>query len=194
MAYNRIVNLTNNVKPKPKWWSIVPFLAKFTANAIWPNIYLPREVYDNLKSNNPRPKWVAVLKHEQEHLKREKEIGPIMFGVKYLFSSKIRFEEELIAIEAGMKYLKSAGEPFDTDKSARFLSSWLYLWPVPYEEAKRRLDKLWAETRREKKKKIVVTSNYKTMTKEQKEGLYKRLNEALSTLCEEVVEDKIKSV
>lgn len=139
------MQLGRNVRPKPKWWGIVPFLSKFTANAIWPNVYLPQEVYDNLKSGNPKPKWVAVLKHEEEHLRRENEMGPVIFGLKYLFSGRFRFDEELIAIKAGMKYLESVGETFDTARSAGFLSSWLYLWPVSYKEAKTALDKLWKE-------------------------------------------------
>lgn len=135
--------LESIIKIKPKWWDVVPFLSSFTANAIYPNVYLPKEVYKNLKSDHPKQKWVALLKHEQEHLKREKEISPIVFGLKYLFLSSFRFQEEMIAIKAQMKYLKSVGENFDTNKSARFLSSWLYLWPVSYVRAKQSLDKLW---------------------------------------------------
>ena len=135
--------LEQNIKSKPKWWGIIPFLSSFTANAIYPNIYLPKRVYENLKSDNPKQKWVAILKHEQEHLKREKEIGPIIFGLKYLFLPSFRFQEEIIAIKAQIKHLKSVGENFDTDKSAGFLSSWLYLWPVTYARAKQSLDKLW---------------------------------------------------
>ncbi len=120
-------------------------LSGFTAHAIYPNIYLPREVYENLYSNNPKPKWIAVLKHEQEHIKREKEMGAIVFGLRYLFSPKFRFQEELVAIKAQMKYLKSVGEKFDINKAANFVSGWLYLWPVTTELAKRVLDEAWRE-------------------------------------------------
>ncbi len=140
------MRLDSNIKLKPWWWGVVPMLSKYTANAIYPNIYLPKEVYENLLSNNPKPKWIAILKHEQEHITREKEFGAIMFGLKYLFSPKFRFQEELIAIKVQMKYLKSVGETFDTNKAATFLSGRLYLWPISYKLAKRSLDEAWKET------------------------------------------------
>ena len=58
-------------------------------------------------------------------------------------SRHFRFQEELLAIKASMKYLKRKKLTFDTDKSARHLSSWLYLWMVSYDRAKRELDKAW---------------------------------------------------
>lgn len=122
-------------------------LSTYTANAIYPNIYVPKEMYENLCSDTPKPRWIAVLKHEQEHIKREKKIGVIMFGLKYLFLPKFRFQEELIAIRTQMKYLKLSGEEYDTNKAATYISGWLYLWSVPYEYAKRVLDEAWREVR-----------------------------------------------
>lgn len=141
------MKLDPNIKPKPRWWNIIPMLSSLTANAIYPNIYLPKKVYESLLSDNPKLKWIAVLIHEQEHIKREKEIGVIMFGLKYLFSPKFRFSEELIAIKAQMKYLKSVGKKFDTNKAAKYLSGWLYFWPVTYKYAKQLLDGAWKEVK-----------------------------------------------
>lgn len=137
------MKLADNIKIKPIWWGVIPMLSKYTANAIYPNIYIPKHVYNNLLSDNPKPEFVGVLLHEQEHIKREKEIGVIKFGLKYLFSPKFRFWEELAAIKPQMKYLKSIKQKFDTEKAAGYLSGWLYLWPVSYIEAKEKLDKIW---------------------------------------------------
>lgn len=114
-----------------------------TAQAIYPNIYLPKRVYNNLNSNNPDPKNLAVLIHEQTHIKRQKEIGCLKWGIKYLFLPRFRFEEELLAIKAQMSYLKKHKKEFDIEKSAKYLSGWLYLWPVSYKFAKKELEKVW---------------------------------------------------
>lgn len=131
------------IKPKSGFWQYIPWLSTFTANAIYPNIYLPQQVYDDLLKENPEPKNVSVLIHEQTHLKRQKEMGWLIFGLKYLFFPKFRFNEELIAIKESMKYLKKKNITCDTERRARFLSSWIYLWPVSYEYAKEELDKAW---------------------------------------------------
>jgi len=142
---NLNMKLPSNVKIKPTWWGVIPVLSRYTANAIYPNIYMPKHVYDNLLSTTPKHEFVSVLLHEQEHIKREKQLGVIKFGLKYLFSPKFRFDEELEAIKPQMKYLKSIGKNFDTVKAAKYLSGWLYLWPVSYEHAKQVLDNTWEE-------------------------------------------------
>lgn len=137
------MKLNPHIKPKPKFWKYIPWLTTFTANAIYPNIYLPLQVYDDLLTENPKPKNVSVLIHEQTHLKRQKEMGWLVFGLKYLLFPKFRFNEELMAIKESMKYLKKKNITFDTERRARFLSSWIYLWPVSYEYAKKELDGAW---------------------------------------------------
>jgi hypothetical protein len=104
-----------------------------TVLAIYPNIYLPKKVFDNLKSKNPDPKYIDVLVHEQKHLKRQKEIGLLKWGIKYVFSPKFRLSEEILAIKAQKK--------IDVKKSAKDLSSWIYLWMVSYKTAKKKLER-----------------------------------------------------
>ena len=137
------MNLPNHVKKKPLWWNLIPWLSSFTANAIYPNVYVPKNIYENLKGDNPDPQYISVLIHEETHLKREREIGWFIFGIKYLLLPKFRFNEELIAVKASMNYLKSQGLHCDLSKKAKYLSSWIYLWPVSYDYAKKELEKAW---------------------------------------------------
>jgi len=134
--------LPNNVKPKTFLWNLFPF-SKYTAQAIYPNIYFRREVFENLKSDNPNPRYIAALKHEQTHIERQKKEGWFRWGLRYIFSPKYRFNEELEAIKASMKYLKEINSTFDADRSAKYLSGWLYLWCGSYKKAKAELDKVW---------------------------------------------------
>lgn len=138
------MELPSNVKAKTGLWKFLP-LSKTTAQAIFPNIYLPQAVYNNLKSVNPTAKNVAVLEHELTHLESQKRVGPTKWFLKYLVSPGFRFDEELQAIKASMKYLKRQKESFDTQKIAKYLSSWLYLWCVFCQRAKKELTKAWKE-------------------------------------------------
>lgn len=139
------MRLPSYVKPKPKLWNYLPWLSSFTANAIYPNIYLPQEIYNNLKSKNPDPKHQAVLIHEQTHLKRQQQMGWFIFGIKYLIFPKFRLNEELIAIQASMKIFKEHQFKFDLNGKAKILSSWLYLWPASYKDARKQLAQAWSE-------------------------------------------------
>ncbi|PIS21726.1 hypothetical protein COY33_01950 [candidate division WWE3 bacterium CG_4_10_14_0_2_um_filter_42_7] len=127
---------------KPSFCRFIPGLS-YTAQAIYPYIFVTTEIFENLCSENPNPRFIAILKHEKKHIERQKSLGLVNFGITYLFSSEFRFQEELSATREEMKYLKQNKLDFDTEKSAKFLSSWLYLWMVPYEKAKRELDKIW---------------------------------------------------
>lgn len=136
------MKLPSNVKPKNFILNIFPF-SKYTAQAIYPNIYFTKIAYLNLKSDKPNFRFVAALKHEQTHIERQKQLGWLKWGFNYLFLPKFRFSEELEAIKSSMEYLKSKGEELDTDKSAKYLSGWLYLWCVSYKKAKSELDRAW---------------------------------------------------
>lgn len=116
-----------------------------TAQAIFPYIFVPEKFYNNLFFENPNPRYIAILEHEKKHLERQKEMGLFNFGLRYLLSPSFRLKEELIAIKESMKYLKEKEFDFDFEKNAKWLSSWLYLWMVPYERVKRELEKVWEE-------------------------------------------------
>lgn len=136
------MKLNKNIKPKIGLWKLIPFLANKTAHGVYPNVYLPQRIYEDLKSDNPNLYNLALLFHEQEHVKRQKEQGIINWILKYVFSPKFRFNEEIIADIPKIKYLKSKKLEFDIEKRAKQLSSWIYLWSTSYKEAKEKLDKL----------------------------------------------------
>lgn len=123
----------------------IPWLNNNTAQALYPNVYLPQKVYNDLKRPKPDPKFIAVLAHEQKHLERQKEVGSFKWGMRYSFCPKFRFNEELIATKAQMKVFKKFKKNFEIEKNARYLSGWLYWWMVSYEVAKGKLEKVWGE-------------------------------------------------
>lgn len=129
---------------KPSFCRFIPGLS-YTAQAISPYIFVTDEVYESLCSEDPNPRFIAVLEHEKKHIERQKELGVFNFGIKYLFSLEFRFQEELLATKGGMKHMKETKLSWDIERSAKSFSSWLYLWMVPYERAKRELEKVWEE-------------------------------------------------
>jgi len=129
---------------KPSFCRFIPGFS-YTAQAISPFVLVTAEIYNNLASENPNPRFVAALEHEKKHIGRQKELGVFNFGIKYLFSLEFRFQEELLATKGGMKHMKETKLSWDIERSAKSFSSWLYLWMVPYERAKRELEKVWEE-------------------------------------------------
>lgn len=137
------MKLPNNVKIKDFPWTVLPVLSTYTAHTIYPNVYVPKHIYEDLLSKNPNPKSVSVLIHEQTHIKRQRQMGWFVWGLRYCFLGSFRFEEELVAIKESMKYMKERKIDWDTKRTAKFLSGYLYLWCVPYKKAKFELDKAW---------------------------------------------------
>ena len=121
----------------------LPLIGKSTAQSIGSIILIPNPIYRDLQTDNPNPKHVALLIHEETHRNRQKEMGVLKFGCQYLFNSKFRFQEELLAVKEAMRYLKKNKIPFDFDRNAKFISSYVYLWPVSKEYAEKELKKVW---------------------------------------------------
>lgn len=119
----------------------LPLIGKLTAQSLGPIIFIPDPIYRDLKTDQPNPKHIALLIHEETHRRRQKEIGILKFAYQYLFNSKFRFQEELSAVKEAMKYLKKNQIAFDFNKNAKFFSSYVYLWPVSKEYAKIELKK-----------------------------------------------------
>ena len=120
----------------------MPWLYR-SANTIYPFIYLPPKIYEDLENANPSPHPEATLKHEMVHLERQKEMGLLQYGLKYFLSRKFRYQEELLATESQMSHLKSLGVTFDVDNRARLLSSSEYIWCVSYVQAKKDISEIW---------------------------------------------------
>ncbi len=135
------------VKPKPWFFTFIPKLNTYTANSIYPYIFLPKDIYINLSTDNPNPYYVALLIHEETHYVRQKHIGVFIFTLKYLFDSKFRKKEELLAVKEAIKYLKKQGISFNFNEHERNLSNYLYLYPISkyYKYDKEKLQKVWSE-------------------------------------------------
>lgn len=122
-----------------------PLIGKSTAQSLGPIILVPDPIYKDLQTDSPHPKHIALLIHEETHRKRQKEMGILKFAYHYIFDSKFRFQEELLAVKEAMKYLKKNKISFDFDRNAKFLSSYVYLWPVSKKYAEKELKKVWDE-------------------------------------------------
>lgn len=134
------MELPNNIKSEPFWWKFFP---KARGRTILNTIYIKKEMYDDLRSKNPKPESLAVLLHEQTHVERIHKIGTLKFSAQYLLSGKFRFYEELEANKQAFKVLKRNRSKVDIDRKAKILSSWRYLWPVNYQFAKKELERAW---------------------------------------------------
>jgi hypothetical protein len=132
ICYTSDMKLGRNVGLRKGMAAHIPWYNNNIAQGLYPNVYLPKKVFENLKSKNPDPKYIAILAHEQKHVERQKEMGPFKWGMKYVFSPKFRFDEEILAIKAQ--------KMIDVEKSAKDLSSWIYLWMVSYKTAKEKLE------------------------------------------------------
>ncbi len=135
------------VKKRPGFLAVFPWVSKFTAFVVTPNmgIFVSPPVYQFLQAKNPDPKNLALLEHERKHLERQRELGSFRVLIGYLFFPRFRLNEELLAIKEMMKVYKKNNLPFDFERKAKVLSSWLYLWMTSFENAKKELEKIWKE-------------------------------------------------
>lgn len=118
------------VRPKPGWFRFVPFLSKPVGNTLYPFIFLPSVVFENLSHEIPNPYYVALLKHEEVHYTRQKQMGLLLYALRYIFDSKFRFEEELAGVRSAMRYLKTSGIPVTFNNEEKLHSERLFAWPV----------------------------------------------------------------
>lgn len=146
MSTRKNMTLPNFVKPAPIYWRFLPYFNKVRGLLFLNKIYLRLDIYENLISENPDPINEGILIHELTHKKNSQEQGWLKFGIGYFFSRKARLEEELSAIKAQIKFLKSKGLEYQyTERSAKALSSIYYLWAGDYKEIKSRLEKIIRE-------------------------------------------------
>lgn len=137
------MKLPGYVISKGRFLHYLPLIGRSTAQSLGPIILIPDPIYQDLQTEHPNPKHTALLIHEETHRRRQKEMGILQFAYRYLFDSKFRFQEELVAVKEAMKYLKKNKIVFDFDKNAQFLSGYVYLWPVSEEYAEKELKKIW---------------------------------------------------
>jgi hypothetical protein len=138
------MNKQENIKIKSGWWRLTPKCSQ-TAQALYPNIYLPREIYQDYSGSQPKPWTVSVVEHEATHLERQEKLGIWKWYVMYLLSPKFRINEELESIKKQMSILKKFGGNYPVEHGAKVLSGWMYLKAVNYDQAFRELQSAWKE-------------------------------------------------
>lgn len=123
---------------KPKYLKFLGILYN-SSQVIYPYILIPESLNTELKASDPNS--IGILEHEKVHLKRMKEIGIYKWYLGYIFNSKFRLNEEIIAYKKQLEVLKNYNIDFDIDKYAKILSSWIYLKMVNEDKAKELLNK-----------------------------------------------------
>ena len=131
------------VKKIPKWWRWMPFLQVDMAATIYPYMYFPEDIFNDLHATDPEKHNLSIYIHEKVHLDRQVKYGFLIWNLKYIFSKKFRLEEEIEAIRAQMIFLKQNAMGYDIDKKAKQFASSIYLWVLPQDKAKDTLTELW---------------------------------------------------
>ncbi len=129
------------VKPAPSYWQYLPYFKHLRGVYLFGKVYLKKEIYENLNNPSPDPYFESILVHELKHKEQVEKTGYIIFSIKYLFSRNFRLNSELEAIKAQITFLKSKDIKYPyIERTAKALSSWVYLWAGDYAVIKTVLD------------------------------------------------------
>jgi hypothetical protein len=131
------------VKVIPSWFGKAPLLSDDIAQAIYPNIYLPQEQYDEFTSEEMSLWLESVLIYEKAHLKRQEKMHPLVLGIRYTFWKEFRLNEELLAIKEQMEFLKWRGGDYPIEEKVKQFSGKTYGHMTTEEEAREILTHLW---------------------------------------------------
>ncbi len=130
------MELQTHIKTYPTFWQYLPLVNQASGSTLYPYIFVTKHIYENLISSNPDPRYTALIKHEEIHLTRQKQIGVFKFILLYLFSPSFRLNEELLAYKVTFEELQKASLAIDEDTLSKKLSGPLYLWATSYKNAK----------------------------------------------------------
>lgn len=135
--------MDNSVKIKtyPKYFKYLPISDTGFTTFIFKTIYLNKDIYEDIKTSNPKPLSVAVLKHQETHVKN----AGICKFLSYVLSKEFRIKEEQDAFKAMFKHLKQNGGTFDLEKVAKNFASARYLWMTTYKDGLELITKIWRE-------------------------------------------------
>lgn len=139
------MQLAKHIKQKPRYFKFIPGLNTNVANTIYPFIFLPKEVYQGLLSDSVDPRYAALLVHEEHHYKKQKEMGLLVFGIKYLFSEHFRDNEEIAAVKEALKYLKNRNQPLIFADDSLTNPHNLFLYPVSKRHSLETIKVWWDE-------------------------------------------------
>ena len=137
------MNLPKYVKTYPKF--LTRFYPKGFTSIPIKIIFLNQSIYNDLKTASPNPQNIAILKHEEEHMRRLIGKNIVIYVLKYYLFPKFRLEEELAAYEKQFNYLKKYNLKYDLEKVAKNFSGLFYLRATSHENAKRLLVKTWSK-------------------------------------------------
>ena len=90
------------------------------------------DIYADLKTQNPKPFSVTILRHQEVQAKNVS----LFKTLKFILSKDFRVKEETLAYTAMFKHLKQHNQTFDLDHLARDFSKLRYIWMTSYAEGK----------------------------------------------------------
>lgn len=125
--------MKNKLLIKPTFFKSLGLLYN-SAQVIYPYIIIPKSLHNKLEKSDPES--ISIFEHERFHLKRMTELGICKWYLGYIFSSKFRLNEEVLAYKRQFEILKEYNIPFDIDKYSKILSSWTYLEMIDEDKAK----------------------------------------------------------
>lgn len=125
------------IKVKPNFLKHFGVFYK-SAQAIGNTIWIPDYLEAMISKGDLNA--LAVIEHECTHIKRAREYGRIRWYLMYVVSSKFRLTEELEAIRSEFEYLQKNNLKPEYEKKAKWLSSWVYLKMISYDEAISRIN------------------------------------------------------
>lgn len=132
------------IRKIPSWLITLNIIPDNICFALAPYIFLNKNRYEEFINNEQTAYTKAIIAHESVHVMRQSEMGLLKFILLYTFSRKFCLNEELIAIQEEMRIYKQHNKTYDTDRCARFLSSfWMYHKCTNYITAKKLLDAMW---------------------------------------------------
>ncbi len=135
------------IMPIQSWFSRIPQLDSNVAQAVYPFIFLPPDLYSRIvETPSKDPADLSILIHERVHIDRAREVSPFLYLSRYTSDPSFRLNEELLAIEAQMRYLRSFGVMYDIKEKALQFSDETYGRMLPLEEAESVLSALWEKT------------------------------------------------
>jgi hypothetical protein len=136
-------HLPSYVRPMPAFFTFMPGLSRLVGRTVYPRIYLPLAIVEGLNQPTPNPFYMALLIHEQVHYERQKKLGLLKFGLRYLFSPDFRLGEEKMAVRKALQYLKSENLTPQFDFKNKFAPENLYFWPLSKSYSSEDLATLW---------------------------------------------------
>lgn len=144
----KLAEASSRVVVKSGIWLYLPSLfLDGTIQAIAPSIYASKKVATRIHAEYTLADR-RILIHELVHIIRQEKVGAASWFLRYLCSPSFRLHEELLAIHAELRYMAYLQVlPEDVEKmiakSAKNLSSDLYLRCVDEVTARQLLEKAW---------------------------------------------------